>query len=129
VSARWRTRCRSVSRKPPGAAPGEYLRRTAGLAGYTPDVIRHFASQDYRGIDVEHRLGEVINPVMGLPGFQPGLLQLRTPESDDLRTATDTTRPIRSRIESVICARVSPAPGRVPALPLYELDGSSAALC
>src|SRR5215469_4734771 len=44
---------------PRGAALQEYLRRTAGLARYAPDVIRHFSSQDYGGIDVEDRLGEV----------------------------------------------------------------------
>src|SRR5215831_5435424 len=45
--------------EPRGAALTEYLRRTAGLARYAPDVIRHFAAQEYGGIDVEHRLGEV----------------------------------------------------------------------
>jgi proline iminopeptidase len=55
-------------REPRGAALQEYLRRTAGLAQYAPDVIRHFAAQDYGRIDVEHRLGEVTHPVLVLAG-------------------------------------------------------------
>ncbi len=55
-------------REPQGAALAEYLRRTAGLARYAPEVIRHFSSQDYGGIDVEHRLGEVTHPVLVLAG-------------------------------------------------------------
>jgi proline iminopeptidase len=55
-------------REPQGAALGEYLRRTAGLARWAPDVIRHFAAQDYGGIDVEHRLGAVTHPVLVLAG-------------------------------------------------------------
>jgi proline iminopeptidase len=55
-------------REPRGAALTEYLRRTAGLARYAPEVIRHFAAQDYGGIDVEHRLGEVTHPVLVLAG-------------------------------------------------------------
>src|SRR5215475_641653 len=55
-------------REPRGAALREYVRRTAGLARYAPDVIRHFAAQDYGGIDVEDRLGEVTHPVLVLAG-------------------------------------------------------------
>jgi proline iminopeptidase len=55
-------------REPRGAALEEYLRRTAGLARYAPDVIRHFAAQAYGGIDVEERLGEVTHPVLVLAG-------------------------------------------------------------
>ena len=55
-------------RDPQGTALGEYLRRTAGLARYAPDVIRHFAAQAYGGIDVEDRLGEVTHPVLVLAG-------------------------------------------------------------
>jgi proline iminopeptidase len=55
-------------RDPQGAALQEYLRRTAGRARYAPDVIRHFASQAYGGIDVEDRLGEVTQPVLVLAG-------------------------------------------------------------
>lgn len=55
-------------REPQGAALTEYLRRTAGLARYAPDVIRHFAAADYGGIDVEDRLGEVTHPVLVLAG-------------------------------------------------------------
>jgi proline iminopeptidase len=55
-------------RDPRGAALREYLQRTAGLARYAPDVIRHFASQAYGGIDLEDRLGEVTHPVLVLAG-------------------------------------------------------------
>jgi len=55
-------------REPRGAALAEYLRRTTGLARYAPDVIRHFAAQDYGGIDLEHRLGAVTHPVLVLAG-------------------------------------------------------------
>jgi len=55
-------------REPRGAALAEYLHRTAGLARYAPDVIRHFAAQAYGGIDVEDRLGEVTHPVLVLAG-------------------------------------------------------------
>ena len=55
-------------REPRGAPLADYLRRTAGLAQYAPDVIRHFATEDYGGIDLEHRLGEVTHPVLVLAG-------------------------------------------------------------
>jgi proline iminopeptidase len=55
-------------RDPQGAALREYQRRTAGLARFAPDVIRHFAAQDYGGIDLEDRLGEVTHPVLVLAG-------------------------------------------------------------
>jgi proline iminopeptidase len=55
-------------REPRGAALTEYRRRTTGLARYAPDVIRHFAAQDYGGIDVEDRLGGVSHPVLVLAG-------------------------------------------------------------
>jgi proline iminopeptidase len=55
-------------RDPQGAALREFQRRTAGLARYAPDVIRYFAAQDYGGIDVEDRLGEVTHPVLVLAG-------------------------------------------------------------
>jgi proline iminopeptidase len=55
-------------REPEGQALLEYKRRTAGLARYAPDVIRHFAAQDYGGIDVEERLGQVTHPVLVLAG-------------------------------------------------------------
>ena len=54
--------------EPRGRALQEYRRRTAGLARYAPEVIRHFASQDYGGIDVEDRLGGVGHPVLVLAG-------------------------------------------------------------
>jgi proline iminopeptidase len=53
---------------PQGAALKEYLRKTAGLPRYAPDVIRHFAAQDYGGIEVEARLGHVTHPVLVLAG-------------------------------------------------------------
>jgi proline iminopeptidase len=55
-------------REPEGAALKEYLRRTAGLARYAPDVIRHFATQDYGGIHLEDRLGGVTHPVLVMAG-------------------------------------------------------------
>jgi proline iminopeptidase len=55
-------------RDPRGQPLAEYLRRTAGLARYSPDVIRHFAAQDYGGIDVEGRLGEATHPMLVLAG-------------------------------------------------------------
>jgi proline iminopeptidase len=55
-------------RDPRGQQLAEYLRRTAGLARYAPDVIRQFAAQDYGGIDVEDRLGEATHPVLVLAG-------------------------------------------------------------
>jgi proline iminopeptidase len=54
--------------QPRGGALQEYRRRTAGLARYAPEVIRHFAAQDYGGIDVEDRLGAVRHPVLVLAG-------------------------------------------------------------
>jgi proline iminopeptidase len=54
--------------EPRGAALAEFRRRTAGLARYAPDVIRHFAAQDYGGIDVEDRLAAVTHPVLVLAG-------------------------------------------------------------
>ncbi|HLY35884.1 MAG TPA: alpha/beta hydrolase, partial [Candidatus Limnocylindria bacterium] len=55
-------------RDPRGQALEEYQRRTAGLARYAPAVIRHFAAQDYGGIDLEDRLGEATHPVLVLAG-------------------------------------------------------------
>lgn len=55
-------------RDPQGAALQEFQRRTAGLGRYAPDVMRYFAAQDYGGIDVEDRLGEVTHPVLVLAG-------------------------------------------------------------
>lgn len=55
-------------RDPQGAPLGEYAARTAGLARYAPDVIRHFAAQSYGGIDVEDQLAGVSHPVLVLAG-------------------------------------------------------------
>jgi proline iminopeptidase len=55
-------------REPRGHPLAEYLRKTAGLARYAPDVIRHFAAQDYGGIAVEDRLGGATHPVLVLAG-------------------------------------------------------------
>src|SRR5215217_9675383 len=46
---------------------GEYERRTAG-AVYSTDVLRRFASEEYGGIEVEERLGDIIQPVLVLAG-------------------------------------------------------------
>ena len=53
---------------PRGPALEEYRRRTAGLARYAPDVLRHFATQDYGGIDLDDRLAEATHPVLVLAG-------------------------------------------------------------
>ncbi len=45
----------------------EYLDRTADTV-YQPDVLRHFASSGYGGIEVEDRLGAVASPVLVLTG-------------------------------------------------------------
>ena len=45
----------------------DYERRTAG-AIYSTDVLRHFASGEYGGIEVEDRLGGVTQPVLVLAG-------------------------------------------------------------
>lgn len=45
----------------------EYHRRTEG-AVYAPDVLRHFAAQDYGGIEVEDRLSGIVQPVLVLAG-------------------------------------------------------------
>jgi proline iminopeptidase len=45
----------------------EYERRTAD-AVYSPEVLRHFANEDYGGIEVEGRLGEIPQPVLVLAG-------------------------------------------------------------
>lgn len=44
-----------------------YERRSAG-AVFAPDVLRHFASSDYGGIEVEDRLGDIASPVLVLAG-------------------------------------------------------------
>lgn len=45
----------------------DYNARTAGLAG-SPDVLRHFATASYGGIEVEAALGRVEHPVLVLAG-------------------------------------------------------------
>lgn len=45
----------------------EYENRAAD-ARYAPDVLRHFASQEYGGIEVEDRLSRVPQPVLVLAG-------------------------------------------------------------
>jgi proline iminopeptidase len=45
----------------------DFNARTAGLAG-APDVLRHFAQEEYGGIDLEGALGTVTHPVLVLAG-------------------------------------------------------------
>jgi proline iminopeptidase len=45
----------------------DYERRSAG-AVYAPEVLRHFATAEYGGIDLEDRLPEVTQPVLVLAG-------------------------------------------------------------
>lgn len=52
---------------PTGPLIAEYESRCTG-ARYAPDVLRHFATQDYGGIDVIDRLGDVTHPVLVLSG-------------------------------------------------------------
>lgn len=52
---------------PTGPAIAEFERRTEGWM-FVPEVLRHMASADYGGIDVEDRLPEVTQPVLVLAG-------------------------------------------------------------
>jgi proline iminopeptidase len=45
----------------------DYQRRTAGGV-YAPDMLRHFATQAYGGIEVEAQLGQVTQPTLVLAG-------------------------------------------------------------
>ena len=54
-------------RDPQGALLDEYIKRADG-ARFSPDVLRHFATQEYGGIDVEDRLDKVAHPVLVLAG-------------------------------------------------------------
>jgi pimeloyl-ACP methyl ester carboxylesterase len=45
----------------------EFEQRTAGRI-HSPDVLRHFATADYGGIEVEERLGDITQPVLVLSG-------------------------------------------------------------
>lgn len=52
---------------PIDARIADYERRTAGGI-YSPDVLRYFAQQEYGGIEVEEKLGRVLEPVLVLAG-------------------------------------------------------------
>lgn len=54
-------------RQPTGAIYDDYLRRAVG-ARFAPDVMRHFATQDYGGLDVEDQLAAVTQPTLVLSG-------------------------------------------------------------
>lgn len=54
-------------REPAGPLLEDFERRTPG-AVYSPEVLRRFANDDYGGIDVEERLGDVTQPVLVLAG-------------------------------------------------------------
>ena len=45
----------------------EYEQRTQG-GRFSPEILRHFAKQEYGGIEVEDRLGSVVQPVLVLAG-------------------------------------------------------------
>ena len=45
----------------------EYIERTQGSV-FAPDVLRHFANQEYGGIEVEARLSSVTQPVLVIGG-------------------------------------------------------------
>lgn len=55
-------------REPQGAPLAEYRRRIAGLGRFAPDIIRLFAVEQYGGIHVDDRLGDVTHPVLVLGG-------------------------------------------------------------
>jgi pimeloyl-ACP methyl ester carboxylesterase len=54
-------------RKPDDERIADFERRAAG-AVYSPEVLRRFANDEYGGIEVEGRLGEVTQPVLVLAG-------------------------------------------------------------
>ena len=53
---------------PQGAPMADYLRRTGGRARYAPHVVRQLAAEEYGGIAVRNRLGDVTHPVLVLGG-------------------------------------------------------------
>jgi proline-specific peptidase len=54
-------------RDPESPLLADYAKRTDG-ARYAPDVLRHFSTADYGGLDIEERLREVRQPVLVLGG-------------------------------------------------------------
>jgi pimeloyl-ACP methyl ester carboxylesterase len=54
-------------RDPTGPLIDDYIRNAPG-ARFSPDVLRHFAINDYGGIDVVDWLPEVTHPVLILSG-------------------------------------------------------------
>lgn len=54
-------------RDPTGPLIDEYVRNAPGTR-FSPDVLRHFATQDYGGLDVADRLEDVTHPVLVLSG-------------------------------------------------------------
>jgi len=54
-------------RDPTGPLIDDYVRNAPGTR-FSPDVLRHFATQEYGGIDVTDRLGDVTHPVLVLSG-------------------------------------------------------------
>ncbi len=52
---------------PVDARMGDYEARTSGSV-YSPDILRHFAAEEYGGIEVEDRLGVITQPVLILVG-------------------------------------------------------------
>jgi pimeloyl-ACP methyl ester carboxylesterase len=56
-----------VSSDPRDPRIEDYERRSSGSL-FSPEVVRHFAVQDYGTIEVEGRLGEVTQPVLVLAG-------------------------------------------------------------
>ncbi|MDH3944033.1 MAG: alpha/beta fold hydrolase [Anaerolineae bacterium] len=58
----------------------EFDRRTVG-ARYSPEVLRHFAVQEYGGIDVEDKLSAVPQPVLVLAGRHDRACSLEASEA------------------------------------------------
>jgi pimeloyl-ACP methyl ester carboxylesterase len=53
----------------------------AGGSVASPAVLRHFAVQDYGGIEVEDRLGEIPQPVLVLAGRRDRVCSLKAAEA------------------------------------------------
>ena len=57
-----------------------YEQRSAGMIP-SPDVLRHFANREYGGIEVEDRLGRVVQPVLVLTGARDRVCPLAAAQS------------------------------------------------
>jgi proline-specific peptidase len=62
---------------------GDYNQRTSRATGavYSPAMLRHFSRQDYGGIEVEDRLGEITQPVLVLAGLHDRVCSVEAAEA------------------------------------------------